>query len=487
MTNTAEPIAVADSAPISREASRPDDFLGHPRGLDFLFATEMWERFSYYGMRALLVLYMVKYVLQPGIAEEVIGLSGLRHALEALFGPLDIQPFASQIYGLYTGLVYLTPVFGGLLADRVLGHRRTVILGASLMALGHFMMAFESLLLFALLMLILGNGAFKPNMSTQVGELYPPGDPRRDRAYSIFYVGINIGAFLAPLVCGTLGEGVGWHYGFAAAGVGMLIALITYLVATPHLAPDPLFARAKSPDAHRPMNREEWHSALALLVLFLPTSLFWATYEQQGNTVALWADGHTDRTINLLFWSAEIPTTWFQSFNPFMIFAFTPFVVALWARQARRGTEPSTLMKMALGCAGCTAANLIMAVAAVYAGPAKASWLWLFAYFAVITMGELYISPIGLSLVSKVAPVRHVAMMMGAWLGTNFVGNFLAGYLGSFWSSMGKPEFFLMIAAIALAAGAVIWAFERPLRPALRREKSQDTGTTTQSLRPSLN
>jgi POT family proton-dependent oligopeptide transporter len=422
-------------------------------------------------MRALLVLYMVKYALQPGVAEQVIGLSGLRRALEALFGPLDIQPFASQIYGFYTGLVYLTPVFGGLLADRVLGHRRTVIIGALLMALGHFMMAFEPLLLFALLMLILGNGAFKPNMSTQVGELYPPGDPRRDRAYSIFYVGINVGAFLAPLVCGTLGERAGWHYGFAAAGVGMLIALATYLYAAPHLPPDPLFAKGvsdASADVHRPMTREEWRSILALLLLFLPVSLFWATYEQQGNTIALWADDHTDRTINLVFWTAEIPTTWFQAFNPFMIFAFTPFVVALWARQARRGTEPSTLVKMALGCAGCAAANLIMAVAAVYVGPAKASWLWLFAYFVVITTGELYISPIGLSLVSKVAPVRHVAMMMGAWLGTSFIGNFLAGYLGGFWSSMTKPDFFLMIAGIALAAGATIWAFDRPLRKALK-------------------
>jgi POT family proton-dependent oligopeptide transporter len=449
--------------------SFPDEFLGHPRGLGFLFATEMWERFSYYGMRALLVLYMVRYALQPGVAEQVIGLSGLRRALESIFGPLDIQPFASQIYGFYTGLVYLTPVFGGLLADRVLGHRRTVVLGASLMALGHFMMAFEPLLLFALVMLILGNGAFKPNMSTQVGELYPPGDPRRDRAFSIFYVGINVGAFLAPLVCGTLGERAGWHYGFAAAGVGMLIALSTYLIGSPHLPPDPLFTKAKSPEAHRPMNREEWRALLALLLLFLPTSLFWATYEQQGNTIALWVGDHTDRSINFIFWTAEIPITWFQAFNPFMIFAFTPFVIALWARQAQRSSEPSAIVKMALGCAGCGIAYLIMAAGAFYAGSAQASWLWLFAYFAVITTGELYISPIGLSLVSKVAPRRHVAMMMGMWLGTSFIGNFLAGYLGSFWSSMEKPSFFLMIAAIALAAGAVIWAFERPLRPALRR------------------
>jgi proton-dependent oligopeptide transporter, POT family len=464
-----EATAVRQSPPLPGSTVQAE-FLGHPRGLGFLFATEMWERFSYYGMRALLVLYMVKYVLQPDTAGQVIGLGVLKSVLEALLGPLDVQPFASNIYGIYTGLVYLTPIFGGIIADRVLGHRRTVIIGALLMALGHFMMAFEPLLLFALLFLILGNGAFKPNMSSQVGELYPPGDPRRDRAYSIFYVGINIGAFFAPLVCGTLGESVGWHYGFGAAGVGMLIGLAIYLAGSSHLPPDPIPINAGSHRAeHKPLDRYEWRAIIALLILFIPTSLFWATYEQQGNTIALWADDYTDRTINLLFWTAEIPTTWFQAFNPFMIFAFTPLVVALWTWQAARGREPSTLIKMALGCAGCGAAYLIMAGAAFYAGADKASWLWLFAFFVVITTAELYISPIGLSLVSKVAPVRHLSMMMGVWLATSFIGNFVAGYLGSFWSSMAKPNFFLMIAAVAMIAGAVIWAFDRPLRSALRQ------------------
>ena len=209
------------------------NLFGHPKGLAFLFTTEMWERFSYYGMRALLVLYMTKYLLMPDHAGKVLGLAGIKSALEAVFGPLDVQPLSSQIYGFYTALVYLTPIFGGLLADRVLGQRRTVVIGATLMAIGHFMMAVEQLFLFALLALILGNGAFKPNISTQVGGLYAPGDHRRDRAYSIFYVGINVGAFLAPLVCGTLGEKAGWHYGFAAAGVGMLIGLAIYLYALP--------------------------------------------------------------------------------------------------------------------------------------------------------------------------------------------------------------------------------------------------------------
>jgi POT family proton-dependent oligopeptide transporter len=444
------------------------DLLGHPRGLTFLFATEMWERFSYYGMRALLVLYMVKYLLLPGHVEGIVGFGALRAMLEFLSGPLDIQPLSSQIYGLYTGFVYLTPILGGLLADRVWGQRRTVILGASLMALGHFMMAFEQLFLLALLTLILGNGAFKPNISTQVGGLYAPGDPRRDRAYSIFYVGINLGAFLAPLVCGTLGETVGWHYGFAAAGIGMLIGLGIYLYASPSLPPDELTKAKAAHREKRPLTGEEWRGVMALLILFVPTTFFWATYEQQGNTIALWADDFTDRSINLLLWQGEIPTTWFQAFNPFMIFAFTPLVVALWARQARRGTEPSTVTKMALGCFGVTLANIIMAVAAWRAGSGQASWLWLLAYFIVITLGELYLSPIGLSLVSKLAPAGILSMMMGLWLASSFTGNFIAGWLGSFWSGMDKANFFLMIAAVAAAAGAAIWALNRPLKPILR-------------------
>src|SRR5690242_15845817 len=208
----------------------------------------MWERFSYYGMRALLVLYMVKHALQPEHAQDIVGYAALKSALEALFGPLGIQPLSSQIYGLYTGLVYFMPMLGGLLADRVLGQRKTVVIGAALMALGHFMMAFERLFLLALFVLILGNGAFKPNISTQVGTLYAPGDPRRDRAFSIFYVGINIGAFLAPLVCGTLGEEVGWHYGFAAAGVGMCIGLAIYLYGLPLLPVDEFSDHSPSPE-----------------------------------------------------------------------------------------------------------------------------------------------------------------------------------------------------------------------------------------------
>jgi POT family proton-dependent oligopeptide transporter len=449
-------------------AARPGELLGHPKGLTFLFATEMWERFSYYGMRALLVLYMVKYVLHPGHFESVLGFSALKSTLETLSGPLGVQPLASEIYGLYTGLVYLTPIFGGLLADRVLGRRRTVVLGAVLMVFGHFMMAFEPLFLAALLLLILGNGAFKPNISTQVGRLYAPGDPRRDRAFSIFYVGINLGAFLAPLVCGTLGEDVGWNYGFGAAGIGMSIGLAIYLWGLRALPSD-------EPAARRPhqekasLGREDWRAVAALLVLFLPTSLFWAAYEQQGNTIVLWADDFTDRSVNLFFWQGEIPTTWFQAFNPFMIFAFTPAVVAFWSAQARWGAEPSTVAKMAMGCLGCALAYVILALAAHQAGDGKVSWLWLFGYFVVVTVAELYLSPIGLSLVTKVAPASILSLMMGLWLATSFVGNLLAGWLGGFWSSMDRPDFFLMIAGVSALGAAAIWSVRSTLRSALER------------------
>jgi len=431
---------------------------GHPRGLAYLFATEMWERFSYYGMRALLVLYMVKYLLDPQRMDSVVGLGSFKVMLETIFGPLATQPLASQIYGFYTGLVYLTPIFGGLLADRVLGQRRTVIIGATLMAIGHFMMAFEQLFLFALCILILGNGAFKPNISTQVGSLYPPGDPRRDRAFSIFYVGINLGAFLAPLVCGTLGEEVGWHYGFAAAGVGMTLSLIIYLCGASNLPEDALARRAP---LQQPLDRSAWQSIFALLLLFAPVSLFWATYEQQGNTIALWADQFTDRH----FLGGEIPVTWFQAFNPFMIFAFTPLIVAFWRWQGHR--EHSTITKLSIGCLLNALAYLVMMVAAWSAGGGKADWLWLFAYFVVITVGEIYLSPTSLSLVTKVAPTSLLSMMMGVWLSTSFIGGFLAGYLGTFWSSMGKGNFFLMLALLSSVAGVAILLLRRPLRVVL--------------------
>src|SRR5262245_674762 len=256
--------------------ARQVELFGHPKGLTVLFATEMWERFSYYGMASLLVLYLVKYLLLPGQVEAVIGHQTVKGALESIFGPLAPQPFASQIYGFYAGFAYLLPILGGYLADRFFGQRAMAIIGALLMAAGHFLMAVESMLFVALGLLVLGMGAFKPNVSTQVGSLYAPNDPRRVPAYSIYYVGINIGALLSPLVAGTLGGEVGWHYGFAAAGVGMLISLAIYLGGLRHLPPDERRPAHEPRLPAPPFDRRERFLVGGLLAVFLLTGLFWA-------------------------------------------------------------------------------------------------------------------------------------------------------------------------------------------------------------------
>ncbi len=433
--------------------------LGHPAGLFVLFFTEMWERFSYYGMRSLLVLYMVDHLfLYPEAGHSILGFGVVKGCIEAVFGPLGPQPLSSQIYGLYTAFVYLTPFFGGMLADRVIGQRRAVILGAVPMAIGHFLMAVESLFFPALLFLILGNGAFKPNISTQVGSLYPPGDPRRDRAFTIFYIGINLGAFFSPLVCGTLGQRLGWHYGFGAAGVGMVAGLCLYLFGQRTLAPNLLMRAARGPKEKKPLTRDEWRRVLALVLICALNIVFWGIYEQQGNTLQLWADRNT----NWNFLGLNIPSTWFQAFNPFMIFLLAPLLNIFWSWQSRRGSEPSSIMKMAMGCFLGGAAYAVMILAAQ--GPEEhRSIAWLLGTVFILTVGELYLSPIGLSLVTKAAPARIVSMMMGVWFLSSFFGNYLSGFLGTFWEQMPKGVFFLMLTGLGLGGGVAIWLLGRPL------------------------
>ncbi len=331
------------------------------------------------------------------------------------------------------------------------------------MAIGHFLMAFQSLFFPALLFLILGNGAFKPNISTQVGSLYPAGDPRRDRAFSIFYMGINLGAFLSPLICGTLGERYGWHYGFGAAGIGMVIGLSIYLCGARWLAPDILTERkaaGKAPST--PLTADEKKRVWSLIAVCLISIAFWAAYEQQGNTLAIWADAYTDREI--LGW--EVPASWFQSVNPALILLGTPLITTLWAWQSRRKSEPSAVSKMAIGCFLLGLGFLVMVPAAgLYArSGAPTSVLWLFAFSLLITIGELYLSPVGLSLVTKVSPARIVSMMMGVWFLSSFIGNYAAGFLGQYWERMPKDAFFTTIAVIAFLAGFAILLILKPLK-----------------------
>ncbi len=435
---------------------------GHPAGLYVLFFTEMWERFSFYGMKALLMLYMTKYlIIDPVRADQVIGFQWLQNFLNSMYGEMNVQQTSSIIYGWYTGFVYFTPFFGGILADKYLGQRKSVYLGGLLMAIGHFLMAYENMFLIAILFLILGNGAFKPNISTQVGNLYKEGDSRRDSAFTIFYMGINLGAMFSPLICGTLGQLVGWHWGFGAAGVGMLIGLIFYWLGE-NLVPrdDHKLQLNLESTTKTKLSKEEYFSVFALLFLCFLNITFWAIYEQQGNTLQLWADEKTNW--NLLGFT--IPSTWFQSFNPLMIILFAPLLSSFWNKRAKVGKESSSVTKMGIGSIYCGLAYLVMILAARFNPEAdKGNIMWLVGTVFIFTLGELYLSPIGLSLVTKVAPAPILSMMMGAWFLSSFFGNNLAGYLGIYYSKMSPENFFLMLAAFGIANGTLFFIAKKPL------------------------
>jgi POT family proton-dependent oligopeptide transporter len=496
----------------------------HPPGLVILFFAEMWERFSYYGMRGLLKLYMANFLfvtvrqrLQGGAYDgtgdpsTTYGWTFIeKHLLSApnpselteCIGPKvealmkgdaahNIAPLASDVahkiaeqtcvanthgsvlYGWYTGLVYLTPFFGGILADRWLGQRKTVLVGGALMALGHFVMAIESSFFLALFLLIIGNGAFKPNISTQVGNLYPAGDPRRDGAFTIFYMGINLGAFICNFVCGTLAAVYGWHYGFGAAGVGMVIGLITYMAKQNLLAPDNLAKKKaaaassptpSAPEDKRPLDKGEWTRVWALVALCALNVVFWAVYEQQGNTMQTWAD---EQTVWPTVFGWQIPSTWFQSFNPAFIFLLAIPLDMFWAWQAKKGTEPSSVSKMAIGCFILGGSFIVMIVGAQMVGSGKGSLFWPVFCTLLLTIGELYLSPIGLSLVTKVSPVRIVSMMMGMWFLSSFLGNTLSGYIGVLYTKWSKEMFFGLLTVLGVGAGLAMWAFNRPLKKAI--------------------
>jgi proton-dependent oligopeptide transporter, POT family len=439
--------------------------LGHPAGLFVLFFTETWERFSYYGMRALLVLYMVDYLIK-GVRNGTLHVLGFG-ALDTFYGNENIQPLSSHIYGLYTAFVYLTPIAGGLLADRVLGQRKTVVIGGILMAIGQFLLISEAMFLLGLAFLIVGNGCFKPNLASQVGSLYPPGDPRLDRAYSIYYMGVNLGAFFAPLVCGTLGQKIGWGYGFGAAGVGMICGLLFYLWGARFLPTDHL-TRAR--EAHRektPLTARDRTVIVALMVLVVVNAVFWGVYEQQGNTLQLFADRNADW--HVFGW--QMPSTWFQSINPMFIFTLTPLLTMFWGRQSRRGTEPGSITKMAMGCTLLGLSFLpLLYIAHGLGETERISFLWLVGSTLVLTIGELYLSPIGQSLVAKVSPPGLVSTLMGMWFLSNFIGNYFTGYLGTFYEKMSRESFFLILGALGLAAGLAIFALGRPLRSAVGRD-----------------
>ena len=488
---------------MSHPAPNDRAFFGHPRGLSTLFFTEMWERFSYYGMRALLLLYMTAPLSAGGLG------------FDAAQG--------GAIYGLYTSMVYMTALPGGWIADRLIGQRRAVLYGGILIASGHFCMAFPSLSTFylGLFLIVLGTGLLKGNVSVIVGQLYGEKDQRRDAGFSIFYMGINLGAFIAPLICGYLGQEIGWHVGFAAAGVGMTFGVIQYLLGSKNLgdagvSPVPAGSPAEAAALRR--SAAIWGSILLALVvvvgggaytgllpitakqiadaagvflllvtagffgwlflsggwtpaekkrlyviavLFLAAALFWSVFEQAGSTLNLFADRSTDTTL----FGYPFPSTWFQSLNSLFLIILAPVFAWVWQAMAKRGTEPTSSAKFAMGLvfAGLGFAILI--------GPARmseqgvlASPMWLTLTYLLHTIGELALSPVGLSAMTVLAPPRIAGLVMGVWFLATSVGNFIGGRVSSFYESFALPTLFGVVATFAIAAGVILFALVRPIK-----------------------
>jgi len=436
-------------------------FLGHPKGLGYLAFTEAWERFSFYGMQTLLVLYMVNFLLLPGNVEQVAGIEQLR----ALYGGLEGQAFASAIFGTYAATVYLTPIFGGLLADRVLGKRRTVLLGAVTMALGHFLMAFNVTFLFALLCLILGSGMFKGNISSQVGSLYKPEDLRRADAFQIFYLGINAGVIASPLVVGTLGETMGWHWGFGAAGVGMLIGLVIYVAGQKYLSKEHFDVATKTAKAAQdPMSRKDWFATIALLLLIPVLAVAIVPNNQIFNAYLVWGDQQF-----ALYWGDEkLPTTWLITLDAVVSVSFLAGVAAFYRWWKTKWQEPDELSKIIIGSLFSIGgmACLYMAAATTPAGE-KIGLFWPVMFHIVNSIGFAHMLPVSLALFARLAPKQISGTVIGLYFLAFFAGNSMVGYVGGWFETMPVTQFWLIHMGFAAAAGVVFLLFKLLLAPRL--------------------
>jgi POT family proton-dependent oligopeptide transporter len=485
-------VATLPASPTNAQWDR--SFFGHPRGLSTLFFTEMWERFSYYGMRALLILFMTATVAHGGLGFPTSK--------------------AGAIYGVYVGVVYLSNLPGGWIADKILGQRRAVLYGGIVIAFGHFLMALPRIEGFyaGLAFIVVGTGLLKPNISSMVGELYTRDDVRRDAGFSLFYMGINLGAMFSPLVCGYLGENINWHYGFGAAGVGMVLGLTQYTLGgrylgdsgkAPSSAPSDLrilklslaaavvliaaigvaiathvlvmsaeaisntfaillaavvvifFARLLTDKAYTPAERKRlW----AILVLFIAAALFWSAYEQAGSTLNLFAERNT----NLHAWDfrlwGQFRASYYQAVNSVFIILLAPVFGWVWIKLAHR--DPPTTAKFAIGL---LFAGLSFAVLVPAAGSTNVSPWWLIASYLLSTIGELCLSPVGLSAMTRLAPARAVGMMMGVWFLADSVGGFIGGRISSLYESFSLPTLFGIVAAFCFVVAAALVLLIRPM------------------------
>ncbi|MGB5723960.1 MAG: peptide MFS transporter [Parasphingorhabdus sp.] len=455
----------------ARPATDPgDSIFGHPKGLVFLASTEAWERFSFYGMRALLVLYMVQELLLPGHIENVAGMAGFRSAVESVTGPLSTQAFASQIFGLYAGLVYLTPLVGGLIADRWLGARKTVMTGIILMTLGHFAMAFEVTVLVALSLLVLGSGCLKGNIAAQVGHLYPKADEaRRTRGFTIFSTGINIGAVAGPVVCGLLAQIYGWHVGFGTAGIFMIVAAVIYFAGMTHFADDrPNGMIAEGSDPLKASERQML--LLVSLILFIALFQFLA-YDQIFNVGMIWTADH----VNLSSIAGTVPVPWFASLDSLSSVLVVPFLIALWAALARRGKEPDDFGKIGIGAAVMATSMASLALGSWLAGSDKVLIIFPLIAFTLSGVAFMWTWPTMLALVSRRAPAKVNALMMACVYLTAFGSGIGSGYIAGFYEALGATAFWFMNAGIALVGSLAILLFG----PVLKRTMDRLDGEAT--------
>jgi POT family proton-dependent oligopeptide transporter len=446
------------ATPAADTRMRDKEIFGHPTGLMVLAGTEFWDRVSFHGMQALLVLYMVEQLLLPGHVESVLGFTGFRAAIESVTGPLSTQALAFQIFGLYLGMVYLTPLFGGVLGDRVLGRHRTVALGALLMTAGHFCMAFDRSFLIALLLLTVGAGCLRGNLMSQVGSLYSATDRRRADAFQIYAASVNAGAFLAPLICGALGKAYGWHYGFGFAGFGMLIGLVVYLLGTRHLPPDRPRATAR---ARVRLEAADRRIVLVLALLTPVLALFWVAQSQVWNVYNVWVRDHVDLVI--AGWTMPVP--WIQSVDGLAPLVTMPLVVAVWRRQARRSSEPDEFTKLVIGCFLFGIATAWLAAGhLLFHDGARIPLAWALGFHLGSNFGWLYFVPTVNALFVRTAPASVSALMLGVYYLSVFSGSLVSGRLGVFYERLDPQQFWMLHAAIVATGGCLILLFSRRLR-----------------------
>lgn len=509
---------------MSKNIATEKEIFGHPVGLFMLFFTEMWERFSYYGMRALLVLYLISEVTgdNPGLGWS--------------------KGDASSLYGWYTMLVYITPIIGGILADRLLGFRKAIMIGAVLMTLGHLSLAFQPMPAFylGLALLVLGNGFFKPNISSIVGQLYPENSDKKDSGYTIFYQGINVGAFLGSILCGYLGETYGWHYGFGLAGVFMLIGLIQFKLSQKMfgeigLSPKVIEEDKETKEEAKPLTKKEKQRLVVVGILAFFSIFFWAAFEQAGSSMNIFASEYTDRSLvnetsisiykivsallsalpvgilTWLFWgmnksigkdyptamsfmalsvlilwgiigymvynqfsqtNPEVPATWFQSLNALFIFTLAPVFSVIWQKLAKTKLNPNGPQKFAIGLILLGVGFIPMVIGASQIGNGmsveKVSMIFLVLAYLLHTMGELSLSPVGLSYVNKLSPKRLLGIMFGIWFFASAMGNKLAGLLSSYMEKIAlessMADFFTILVYIPITGGIILFLISFPLK-----------------------